>query len=66
MMNIVPCKLCGSVPVVKVRDYNVCIDYLTSYYVICSFCGNESRSYPSISEAINDWNDKNGLVKSCA
>ena len=58
-----PCRLCGTVPVVKVRSYNVCVNHLTLYYVICSFCGNESTS---LSEAINDWNDKNGLVKSCA
>ncbi|MBR0168025.1 MAG: Lar family restriction alleviation protein, partial [Synergistaceae bacterium] len=65
-MILKPCRLCGSDPVVKVRDYNVCYNHLTSYYVICSFCGNESKSYPSMLEAINDWNEQNGQVKRCA
>lgn len=61
-----PCRLCGAIPVVKVRNYNVCFYHLTSYYVICSFCGNESRAYPSVSDAINDWNEHNGQVRHCA
>ncbi len=64
--NMKPCRLCGSAPVVQVSSYNVCCNHLTSYHVICSFCGNKSKTYPSISEAIDDWNEHNGLVKHCA
>ena len=62
-MTLKPCRLCGSVPVVQVRGYNVCFNHLTEYHVICSFCGNESRSYPSVSEAIDDWNEMNNEVR---
>ena len=62
-MTLKPCRLCGSAPIVEVRGYNVCCNHLTSYHVICSFCGNESMSYPSALEAIDDWNEQNGQVK---
>ena len=61
-----PCRLCGSAPVVEVRGYNVCCNHLTEYHVICYFCGNKSKSYPSVSEAIDDWNELNRQVKHCA
>ena len=64
--NMKPCRLCGSAPIVEVRDYNIYFNHLIAYYVICSFCGNESRSYPSQLEAIDDWNEQNGQVKHCA
>ena len=65
-MTLKPCRLCGSVPVVEVRGYNVCFNHLTEYHVICSFCGNGSKNYPSALEAIDDWNEQNGRVRSCA
>lgn len=65
-MNAMPCKLCGSTPVVKVREYHMCNDYLSEYYVICSFCGNEGTSAHSITEAIYNWNSENFKVKYCA
>ena len=61
-----PCKLCGSIPVIKMRNYNVCFNHLTSFYVICSFCGTESRAYLSVSDAIDDWNEQNGQGRHCA
>ena len=64
--NMKPCRLCGSAPVVQVSSYNVCCNHLTSYHVICSFCGYESRTYFSAHEAITDWNDMNNEVKHCA
>lgn len=62
-MTLKPCRLCGSNPILNMRSYNVCFNHLTLYQVICSFCGNESRSYPSSLEAIDDWNELNGKVK---
>ena len=64
--NIKPCRLCGSAPVVQIRGYNVRCNHLTEYHVICSFCGNESRTYPSALEAIDDWNEQNRRVRHCA
>lgn len=65
-MNVIPCKLCGSMPIVKVRNYHMCNDYLNTYYVICSFCGNESSQAYSVNEALRNWNCENFKEQHCA
>ncbi len=65
-MNAMPCKLCGSMPVVKVRNYNVCNDNLSAYYVTCSFCGNEGLQAHTVNEALRNWNSENIKERHCA
>ena len=65
-MNAIPCKLCGSIPVVKVRNYHVCRDYMSAYYVTCSFCGNGELQAYSVYEAIRNWNHENFKERNCA
>ncbi len=65
-MNAIPCKLCGSMPVIKVRNYHVCNDNLSAYYVTCSFCGNEASQAHSVDEAIRSWNEDNLKEQNCA
>ena len=65
-MNAMPCKLCGSMPVVKVRNYHVCNDNLSAYYVTCSFCGNEGLQAHTVNEALSNWNSENIKERHCA
>ena len=58
-MNIMPCKLCGSMPIVKVINYHVCNDYLSAYYITCTFCGNDGIQAHTVNEAISSWNHDN-------
>ncbi len=51
-MKAISCKLCGSIPVVRIRNHHVCNDYLSAYYVTCSFCGNEVLQAHTINEAL--------------
>ena len=65
-MNAIPCKLCGSMPVIKVRNYHVCNDNLSAYYVTCSFCGNEGLQAHTVNEALRHWNSENFKERHCA
>ena len=65
-MNAIPCKLCGSMLVVKVRNYHVCNDNLSAYYVTCSFCGNEGLQAHTVNEALRNWNSENIKERHCA
>ncbi len=65
-MNAMPCKLCGSMPIIKERNYHVCNDYGSAYYVTCSFCGNEASQAHSVDEAIRSWNEENLREQNCA
>ncbi len=65
-MNTIPCKLCGSMPVVKVKSYHVCNDYMRTYYVTCTFCGNEGLQAHSVDEALSIWNSENFKERHCA
>lgn len=65
-MKAIPCKLCGSMPIVKVKSYNMCNEYQNTYYVTCSFCGNESIQAHSVDEAIRSWNEDNLKEQNCA
>lgn len=65
-MNAMPCKLCGSMPLVKVRNYHVCNDNLSAYYVTCSFCGNEGLQAHTVNEALRHWNSENFKERHCA
>ena len=65
-MKAIPCKLCGSMPVVKVRNYHVCNDKLSAYYVTCSFCGNEGLQAHTVNEALRHWNSENFKERHCA
>ncbi len=65
-MKAIPCKLCGSMPIVKVKSYNVCNDYQNAYYVTCSFCGNETSQAYSVDEAVGNWNSENLKEQNCA
>ena len=53
-MNAMPCKLRGSMPVVKVRNYHVCNNNLSAYYVTCSLCGNEGLQAHTVDEALSN------------
>ena len=65
-MNAIPCKLCGSMPIVKVKSYNMRNEYQNTYYVTCSFCGNEASQAYSVDEAIRSWNEDNLKERHCA
>ena len=65
-MNAMPCKLCGSMPVVKVGNYHVCNDNLSAYYVTCTFCGNEGLQAHTVDEALRHWNSENFKERHCA
>ncbi len=65
-MNAMPSKLCGSMPVVRMRNYHVCNDYMSVYYVTCTFCGNEGLQAHTVNEALRHWNSENFKERHCA